>query len=501
MKDKTKYNGSVGREGEVLSSNFGGGGSGSESDFESGRSENQSLTFEQLRNCGVLLDSDFFERYGMVRGGRIYTNIAYLLSDQCEYTVKLNVFGGRSKIDFIDRTEFRGSVLKQCSEVCAYIGKRFSGAYPAVALYEAVSNSLIHRNYDYRGSVLINVYSDKLEISSIGGLVGDITVDDILVGISQPRNRLLAEFFYRYGTTTVCGAGIDRIVESYHNKTKKPVFKVTDNVFMTSEGLRIVFAQDVGDVIANGDVFTVEYKYIYYGLSFELPEEYKPPEPNPIDPKKEKVVALTFDDGPSGNVTPKLLKLLEKYDAKATFFVVGEMAETYPEVLKDILAGGHTLGLHTVNHTHLTKVSVDKAIKAVEDEAVLIEELTGKQVYYLRPPGGFINKSLAQTIGRPCIMWDVDPLDWKYRDAQKVSDAVLKNVTSGDIVLSHDLYQSTYEAYEIIIPELAKRGYRFVSLDELLGTTDPSIEGAYAGEIIYYRDLAIDLRADGKFNK
>lgn len=275
----------------------------------------------------------------------------------------------------------------------------------------------------------------------------------------------------------------------------------TDNVFMTSEGLRIVFAQDVGDVIANGDIFTVEYKYIYYGLSFELPEEYKPPEPNPIDPKKEKVVALTFDDGPSGNVTPKLLKLLEKYDAKATFFVVGEMAETYPEVLKDILAGGHTLGLHTVNHTHLTKVSVDKAIKAVEDEAVLIEELTGKQVYYLRPPGGFINKSLAQTIGRPCIMWDVDPLDWKYRDAQKVSDAVLKNVTSGDIVLSHDLYQSTYEAYEIIIPELAKRGYRFVSLDELLGTTDPSIEGAYAGEIIYYRDLAIDLRADGKFNK
>ena len=232
LKDKTKYNGSVGREGEVLSSNFGGGGSGSESDFESGRSENQSLTFEQLRNCGVLLDSDFFERYGMVRGGRIYTNIAYLLSDQCEYTVKLNVFGGRSKIDFIDRTEFRGSVLKQCSEVCAYIGKRFSGAYPAVALYEAVSNSLIHRNYDYRGSVLINVYSDKLEISSIGGLVGDITVDDILVGISQPRNRLLAEFFYRYGTTTVCGAGIDRIVESYHNKTKKPVFKVTDNVFM-----------------------------------------------------------------------------------------------------------------------------------------------------------------------------------------------------------------------------------------------------------------------------
>ena len=232
LKDKTIYNGSVGREGVVLSSNFGGGASGGESNFELARSENQELTFEQLESFGVRPDNDFFERYGMTRGGRIYTNIAYLLSDQCDYTVKLNVFGGKSKIDFVDRTEFRGSVLKQCGDVCAYIGKRFSGSYPAVALYEAVSNSLIHRNYDYRGSVLINIYSDKLEISSIGGLVGDITVDDILVGISQPRNRLLAEFFYRYGTTTVCGAGIDRIVDSYHNKAKKPEFRVTDNVFL-----------------------------------------------------------------------------------------------------------------------------------------------------------------------------------------------------------------------------------------------------------------------------
>lgn len=232
MKEKNRYNGSVGREPVVVSSNFGDDASIGDSDFECMRCETQALTFEQLCGCGVVTDGEFFESYGMIRGGRIYTNIAYLLSDQCEYTVKLNVFGGKSKIDFVDRTEFRGSVLKQCSDVCAYIGTRFRGSYPAVALYEAVSNSLIHRNYNYSGSVLINIYSDKLEISSIGGLVGDITVDDILVGISQPRNRLLAEFFYRYGNSTVCGAGIDRIVESYRGKEKKPEFRITDNVFM-----------------------------------------------------------------------------------------------------------------------------------------------------------------------------------------------------------------------------------------------------------------------------
>lgn len=231
MKDKTQYNGSVGRKEMLTSSNFGGGTRNCESTYELTRSENQDLTFEELKNFGVQFDKDLFKRFGMIRNERIYTNVAYLLSDQCEYTIKLNVFGGKSKIDFVDRIEFRGSLLKQCSDACTYISTRFKGSYPTVALYEAVSNSLVHRNYEYYGSVLVNIYLDKLEISSIGGLVGDITVDDILVGISLPRNIHLAEFFYCYGTT-ICGAGINRIVESYHNKTKKPEFRVTDNVFL-----------------------------------------------------------------------------------------------------------------------------------------------------------------------------------------------------------------------------------------------------------------------------
>ena len=275
----------------------------------------------------------------------------------------------------------------------------------------------------------------------------------------------------------------------------------TDNVFMTSDGLRVEFDDAVGETVSAGSAFVIEYKYIYYGLSFELPDEYKPPEPNPIDPKKEKIVALTFDDGPSGSVTPKLLDLLKKYNAHATFFVVGEMFEVHPELITRELEEGHTVGLHTMHHTYFkTGVSVDKVLAAVEDEAKLIKDTLGIDLYYLRPPGGYINKKLAQTIGRPCIMWDVDPLDWKYKDADTVYDAVMNHVQSGDIVLSHDLYQSTYEAYARIIPELVSRGYRLVSLDELLGTTDPSIEGAYAGQIIEYRDLAPELRAEGKFD-
>ena len=275
----------------------------------------------------------------------------------------------------------------------------------------------------------------------------------------------------------------------------------TDNVFMTDEGLRIEFDEPVGEKIAAGDAFVIEYKYIYYGLSFELPDEYKPPEPNPIDPKKEKVVALTFDDGPSKNVTTKLLDLLDKYDVKVTFFVVGDFVEQNPDVLKEEYERGHTIGLHTLHHDYSWVKDTQGAIKNLQDEEDMIYEICGVRPYLFRPPGGIMNSKLLQALARPAIIWDVDPQDWKYKDADHVYNEVMNQVTSGDIVLSHDLYETTYQAYVRIIPALIERGYRFVTVDELLGITDPSIEGAYAGEFIYYRTLASKLRKEGKFGE
>ena len=275
----------------------------------------------------------------------------------------------------------------------------------------------------------------------------------------------------------------------------------TDNVFMTSEGLRVEFNEPVGDAIKAGDAFVIEYKYVYYGLSFELPDQYKPPEPTPIDPKKEKVVALTFDDGPSGTVTPKLLDLLDKYDVKVTFFVVGDFVEANPEVLKQEAERGHTIGLHTLHHDYSWVKDTQGAIKNLQDEEDMVYEICGVRPYLFRPPGGIMNSKLLKALGRPAIIWDVDPQDWKYKDADHVYEEVMKQVTSGDIVLSHDLYESTYQAYARIIPALKERGYRFVTVDELLGITDPSIEGAYAGEMIYYRTLASKLRKEGKFDE
>lgn len=274
----------------------------------------------------------------------------------------------------------------------------------------------------------------------------------------------------------------------------------TDNVFMTSEGLRVEFDEPVGQSISAGDSFVVEYKYIYYGLKFELPDEYKPPEPTPIDPKKEKIVALTFDDGPSAKVTPKLLDLLDKYDVKATFFVVGDFVEENPDVLKEEVERGHTIGLHTLHHNYNWVKDAQGAVRNLQDEEDMVYEIAGVRPYLFRPPGGIMNSTLLKTLGRPAIIWDVDPQDWKYKDADHVYNEVMNQVTSGDIVLSHDLYESTYQAYTRIIPALKEKGYRFVTVDELIGITDQSIEGAYAGQSIYYRTLAAKLRKEGKFD-
>jgi len=241
----------------------------------------------------------------------------------------------------------------------------------------------------------------------------------------------------------------------------------------------------------------IDYIKLYKLMAITLPERYKPVEPTPIDPAVEKVVALTFDDGPYSAVTGKLLDLLDRYNAKATFFVVGYNTDFYPGTIRDIAKRGHSIGIHSTEHSSMTKMT-DEDLKAdIFGMQNMIEKVCGVRPYLVRPVGGKVNQRIADLLAMPVILWDCDPNDWKYRDADKVADFVLKNVRSGDIVLSHDIYKTTYEAYEKIIPALAEQGYRFVTVDELLGYT----EGSYAGKIIRYRDLAGELRQAGVFEQ
>ncbi len=180
----------------------------------------------------------------------------------------------------------------------------------------------------------------------------------------------------------------------------------------------------------------------------------------------DKYVALTFDDGPSKS-TPHLLETLKANNGVATFFVVGSRVEEYADTMKAIVAGGNEIANHSYNHNSYTKASTDyqKEVSSTDD---VIEKTTGKRSLMGRPPGGAITEEIARDLGKVQILWDVDPLDWKDRDAATVAQRVLEKTTDGSVVLMHDLHATTVDACDTIIPELAKKGYKFVTVSQMM---------------------------------
>lgn len=179
------------------------------------------------------------------------------------------------------------------------------------------------------------------------------------------------------------------------------------------------------------------------------------------------MVALTFDDGPYAPVTNKILNTLKRYDARATFFVVGSRVPSYKDVLEKAYKQGNEIATHTYNHADLTKINAKKIKKELDDSAEVISDAIGCGFSALRPPGGNINDRMRKVIKVPMIYWSVDTQDWKSRNAK----SVLKEcevIRDGDIVLMHDLYPTTAQAIKKLVPKLVKEGYQLVTVDELL---------------------------------
>ena len=197
-------------------------------------------------------------------------------------------------------------------------------------------------------------------------------------------------------------------------------------------------------------------------------------------PSNKKKVALTFDDGPDPSNTPKLLELLKKEKVPATFFLVGQNVEMYPEVVKAIAKDGQTIGSHTYDHQDLSTLDESGMTNEITKTDQSIKKLTGKKPAYFRPPYGSVNAKAAELINRPIIQWSVDSEDWKSKDAQMIIDKVTSSVYDGSIILLHDIHPETIAAVPEIIRDLKKEDYQFVSLDTLLN--NPSSNETYYGE-------------------
>ena len=187
-----------------------------------------------------------------------------------------------------------------------------------------------------------------------------------------------------------------------------------------------------------------------------------------------KKIALTFDDGPHPRFTEKILNVLEKYDIKATFFVIGVNIENYPAPLKRIVQSGHEIGNHSYTHANQKALSEENIRCEIEKCENLIYESVGVKAKLFRPPQGQYGEGvekIAREKGCSIILWSIDTKDWEHNPAKSIEELILSSIGCGDIILMHDYTSgknSACEALEMIIPELLSKGYEFVTVSELL---------------------------------
>ena len=253
--------------------------------------------------------------------------------------------------------------------------------------------------------------------------------------------------------------------------------EVTERLYDYDGNSVILYLSEIDDVIKQGwyhryeDAVTTVYAYdnspkeIFKGqLYAHLNGGYRlNPSPDPSKP----TVAFTFDDGPHPSNTKVIIDILKKYNSTATFYTLGNLASRYPNIVKYTVDNGMEIASHTYAHAKLTSLSLTNLLADIGNASSSIYNACGVYPKTLRPPYGATNDTVKYNAGLPLVLWSVDTLDWKHRNAQIVSDYILNTVKDGDIVLLHDIHQTTAEAMKIVIPELTNRGFNIVSVSTL----------------------------------
>lgn len=189
-------------------------------------------------------------------------------------------------------------------------------------------------------------------------------------------------------------------------------------------------------------------------------------------------IAITFDDGPHKEHTPRLLDMLKERKIKATFFVIGKNADAFPEIMKRIAAEGHEIANHSWSHPELAKLPQDTIKSEISRTTEAIDRATGRPTTLLRPPYGALKTDqrewVRSTWGYRIILWDVDPLDWRKPGSEVVSQRILTGTKPGSIILAHDIHADTVAAMPTTLDQLLARGFQFVTVSELLKMEQPA---------------------------
>ena len=196
---------------------------------------------------------------------------------------------------------------------------------------------------------------------------------------------------------------------------------------------------------------------------------------NVVSKEDVHMVALTLDDGP-GSHAMELMDYFASRNVKVTFFMIGSDVGNYPKSVQRMVDEGHEIGNHTMNHKQLTAVKKDRALKEIEEGAKAIEDVAGVPPTVWRPPYGDSTEEQRIAAGMPTVLWNIDTLDWKYKDADRVANEILNGASNGNIILVHEIYKTTLEGIKKAVDKLVAKGVRFVTSTTLLTRDGSTVE-------------------------
>ncbi|CDF11896.1 secreted deoxyriboendonuclease [Mycoplasma sp. CAG:776] len=299
----------------------------------------------------------------------------------------------------------------------------------------------------------------------------EVTIEDFLEENKLEELSKLA-YFYAIQYYTTQNKEYD---EEWIKEGTKAKIENYSHFSITKDGLILLFMPYQIGPYSDGEITILipekELKGIIKKEYLSLEEEViniKEPEKRDLEKYKDKkLLAFTFDDGPSDGPTNKLLDNLEKYDARVSFFVLGSRVNTYSKSLKRAYEMGNTIGSHTYSHLNLFQLKDYDIMKEINNTNEVIEGLLGFRPDKLRAPYGNTNTHIKELSNMYTILWDIDTEDWKYKDAEKIKDNIIKHAHDGAIILLHDIYTTSVDGALLAMEEL-KEEYAFVSIDEMI---------------------------------
>lgn len=344
--------------------------------------------------------------------------------------------------------------------------------------YELLIQTEVHKNKDILYiTVLNNTYTGGAHyIKDYYNLYYDIKEDklvDILHFFKDDNSFNKLYKLAHYYVLEYANANNKNFDEAWVRRGTEPKLENYDYFTFSNKGLNITFKPYQVASYADGEIkITIPYEELsgiikdkYLSNNSEKKEEKLIPEIRDLSKYKDKkLLAFTFDDGPNTETTKILLDSLNKYDAKVTFFVLGNRINRHSEILKRAYLEGNQIGSHTYNHKNLKIISSESAEREINDTNNAIKSVIGVNPSIIRPPYGNVNPNISTNM--PIVLWNVDTLDWKYRDKSKVADKIVENAHDGAIILLHDIYKSSVEG-ALLAMERLKDEYYFVTIEEM----------------------------------